>query len=101
MTKCFSCKKELPIGDYPQISSSISRSETCPHCLSDVRCCSNCNFFDPSSYNECRENSAERVVEKDRSNFCDYFSLKSDSNSDNKINAKEKQLSALDNLFKK
>jgi hypothetical protein len=25
------------------------------------------------TYNECRESQAERVIEKDRSNFCDYF----------------------------
>jgi hypothetical protein len=26
-------------------------------------------------YNQCRESQAERVLDKDRSNFCDYFSF--------------------------
>ena len=42
----------------------------------DVHCCRNCEFDDPGSYNECRETQAERVLEKDRSNFCDYFAFK-------------------------
>jgi hypothetical protein len=32
-----------------------------------------CQFFDPKSYNECRESMADRVVEKEKSNFCDYY----------------------------
>ncbi|MFN2377900.1 MAG: hypothetical protein ABR538_15300, partial [Candidatus Binatia bacterium] len=50
------------------------RSSRCPRCGSDLRCCLNCRFHDISSYNDCAEPSAERVLEKDRANFCDYFS---------------------------
>lgn len=39
-----------------------------------MRCCLNCRFHDIASYNDCAEPSAERVLEKDRANFCDYFS---------------------------
>ena len=49
-----------------------SRSVPCG-CL-PLKCCLNCTFHDPSSYNECREPSAERVVDKEAANFCDYFS---------------------------
>ncbi len=34
----------------------------------------NCRFYDETAYNECSEPSAERVVDKEKSNFCDYFS---------------------------
>jgi len=34
-----------------------------------------CDFYDPKIYNECRETSAERVVHKEKKNFCDYFIL--------------------------
>ncbi|MNY63470.1 hypothetical protein D3C86_2004350 [compost metagenome] len=69
MTKlfCFSCKKEL------SFSGNIGRREECPHCRADVHVCKNCNFYDPKAYNECREPSADVVREKDRANFCDYF----------------------------
>jgi hypothetical protein len=35
--------------------------------------CRNCAHHDPAAYNECRESNAERVLEKERSNRCDYF----------------------------
>lgn len=51
----------------------MSRREACSRCEAELHCCLNCTFHDPSNYNECREPSAERVVDKERSNFCDYF----------------------------
>lgn len=64
---CFSCGKAV------QYQGKVGRREDCPHCRADLHCCRNCQFFDRASYNECREPSADRVQEKDRSNFCDYF----------------------------
>ncbi len=71
MTLCFSCGKELP-----HIDGKPSRSEECPWCGADVRVCRNCRFYDEGAYNECREPLAERVVDKDRANFCEYFELR-------------------------
>ena len=65
--KCIFCGKKV------KISGPVSRQDTCPHCDQDLRCCKQCNFFDPSAYNECREVSAERVLDKERANFCDFF----------------------------
>ncbi len=69
MAACFHCKKELDLSVRP------GRGEACPLCGSDVKVCLNCRFYDRDSYNECRETAAERVVDKDRANFCDYFEL--------------------------
>jgi len=69
MTNCFHCKKELDSSTRP------SRGESCPKCGSDVKVCLNCRFYDAGAYNQCREPSAERVVEKDRANFCEFFEL--------------------------
>ncbi|MBI5503382.1 MAG: hypothetical protein HY899_01165 [Deltaproteobacteria bacterium] len=52
----------------------VGRGARCQSCGADLRCCNNCRFYDASAYNECGEPVAERVVEKDRANFCDYFS---------------------------
>lgn len=68
--KCFSCQGEI---DLPR--GAVSRAEVCPACGSDVRVCYNCMFYEVGAYNSCREPQAERVVEKDRANFCDYFSF--------------------------
>lgn len=34
-----------------------------------------CAFYDPHSYNECKEPVAERIIDKEKANFCDYFEL--------------------------
>lgn len=55
--------KELTVADR------IGRAETCPSCGADLKCCRNCAFHDERAYNQCREPQAERVLEKERSNF--------------------------------
>lgn len=57
------------------VGERVGRRESCPKCGADLHCCRNCRFYDPTVYNECRETQAERVVEKEKSNFCDYFEL--------------------------
>ena len=64
---CFKCQEKL---DVPE---PVSRKEECPKCKSDVRCCRNCVFYDSKVYNECRETQADRILEKERSNLCDFF----------------------------
>lgn len=64
---CFNCNKEL------NFAGNIGRREECPHCRSDVHVCKNCEHYDAKVYHECRETSADFVREKDRANFCDYF----------------------------
>ncbi len=64
---CFHCNKEIPI------LGKVGRRDECPHCRSDVHVCKNCDFYDPKVYNECREVAAEVVRDKERANFCDYF----------------------------
>jgi len=67
MKICASCKKEIP-GDL-----FIGRQTQCPYCGSDLHRCLNCVFYERGAYNDCRESQAERVLDKSRSNFCDYF----------------------------
>ncbi len=91
---CHHCKKEV------QILDRVGRGDTCPFCNTDAHCCLNCSFYDASSYNECRESNAERVLSKDRANFCDYFEFAKDrkgSLSSKELEAKAK----LEALFKK
>ena len=92
---CHSCGEVLAF----KWGTNIGRSECCNKCGNDLRVCLNCVHYDSRSYNECREPQAERVVEKNRRNFCDYFSIGRDSagtSSDPKADALKK----LDNLFK-
>lgn len=65
--QCFSCKKEIIVTDL------VGRGDICSSCASDVHVCKNCLHYDAKAYNECHESQADRVLEKDRSNFCDFF----------------------------
>jgi len=47
--------------------------EVCPGCNRSLHVCLNCDFYDPTLNNQCREPQSERVVDKDRANFCEYF----------------------------
>jgi hypothetical protein len=51
----------------------VGRRDTCPQCHGDLHACRQCRFYDPSLANACREPEAERVLDKTRGNFCDYF----------------------------
>ena len=65
---CFSC------GTKIQHEGNVGRRDECPKCRADVHVCKNCLHYDPKAYNECREPQADVTREKDRANFCDYFS---------------------------
>lgn len=55
-------------------ANEFGRQDSCVKCGRDTRICKNCKHYDRNAHNECRENQADRVVEKERANFCDYFS---------------------------
>ena len=69
MAACHACGTEIPRADR------VGRRETCARCGAELHCCRNCRFYAPGMHNDCAENQAERVVDKDRANFCDYFAL--------------------------
>ena len=95
MKRCHACGKEL------QVERKVGRSENCPHCRADLHVCLNCSFYSPGAYNDCRESQAERVVEKKRSNFCDYFVFVDDAARKGQAAKKDDPRSRLDALFKK
>jgi hypothetical protein len=90
---CFFCKGEI------ETSERIGREEDCPHCGRPLKCCLQCKFYDPHAYNECREVAADRVLDKERANFCDYFVPRGASRGS--INKKVEARKALEALFKK
>jgi hypothetical protein len=67
MKRCHHCGRELPLV------AKISRTDGCPFCFSDLKCCLNCRLHDPGANNQCREPQAEWVSDKDKANFCEFF----------------------------
>lgn len=90
---CSSCRKSIPTTD------KIGRAETCPHCTADLHVCKQCLFYDALSYNECRESQAERVLDKAKANFCDYFSV--NKNPRQQESRADEAKRKLEDLFKK
>ncbi len=66
---CYNCAKPL------NFLLPISRTEVCPNCGRDVRCCKNCIHYSVGSHYDCKEHVDELISEKERANFCDWFSL--------------------------
>jgi hypothetical protein len=95
MKRCQACGKEL------QIERKVGRSETCPSCGADLHVCLNCSFYSPGAYNDCREPQAERVVDKKRSNFCDFFTFVDGPARLKSASGKDDARTRLDSLFKK
>jgi len=90
---CFSCGAEWPVLGL------VGRRDECSRCRADLHVCKNCVHYDKTAYNECREPSADVVREKDRANFCDYFSPQSSARDAGKQAADLK--AAAEALFKK
>ncbi len=91
--KCFKCNHVLDFSPM----DTVGRQEECPSCYQSLHCCKMCHFYDTASYNECKEPMANRVLEKEKANFCDFFKLGtgSDGGPD-----KNDLLSAANSLFK-
>lgn len=68
MPRCVHCGAEVEI-----IDRKVGRQDECPKCKKDLHACVQCKFYDRSYHNECRENQAQMVSDKERSNFCEFF----------------------------
>jgi len=64
---CHSCQKQHSFSDIVPF-----RAE-CDACSSDLHVCLNCKFYDRYVENQCREDQADPVANKDRRNLCEYF----------------------------
>jgi hypothetical protein len=92
MPNCYKCSAEL------NSDTDFGRQESCTKCGFSTHCCRNCIFFDLSKYNECAESNADRVVDKEKANFCDYFKP---GNQKGAINKAQSAKEAAEALFKK
>ena len=94
---CWNC------GRATDIEGKVMRSDACPHCRSDLRCCRGCRFFDPTSRWQCRESIDAPVPIKEKSNFCDWFQVRMAVHSHNKkmdlADSKDDRKKRFDDLF--
>ncbi|HEY2526194.1 MAG TPA: hypothetical protein VGI29_14120 [Candidatus Binataceae bacterium] len=64
---CWNC------GHRIETAERVGFHAHCERCDRPLHVCHNCSLYDASYNNQCRETMAERVVDKERSNFCEYF----------------------------
>ncbi|MFP4267361.1 MAG: hypothetical protein ACLFQW_05110 [Spirochaetaceae bacterium] len=91
MGYCFNCGAE--------IHKPVYRTTICPSCGKDAKVCKNCRFYSPGAHWDCHETIPEQVREKDRANFCDYFSLSENSPKKVKNDKDDSPRKAFDDLF--
>lgn len=81
----------------------VYRNSLCENCGSELKTCHNCQHFVPGAAYDCREPVSEPVLDKNRSNFCDWFKAADDAKSSpiasRKKNSSEAAKQAFSNLF--
>lgn len=92
--QCYRCGASLDALLLP-----LSRQEQCPDCTVYLHCCRMCVFFDPAVVEQCREDDAEEVKNKENANFCDYFRPRPDAHDPRYVGAEAQARSQLDSLF--
>ena len=70
MHVCHFCKTAV---ENPR---EVFRDSTCPSCHHDLKICLNCRFYSPGAHWDCSETIDEPVRDKDRANFCSFFSFR-------------------------
>ena len=67
---CWKCGTELKNVLLP-----FSRYEECGKCRADLHACLGCRHYDPAAADACREDRADFTLDKDKANFCDFFTV--------------------------
>ncbi|MEI6242152.1 MAG: hypothetical protein WCP39_01965 [Chlamydiota bacterium] len=99
---CWKCKATLDL-----LEKKISFRAECPHCGVELHVCKNCCFYCVGKPNDCFIPDIEKVVDKERRNFCEEFSpLKESASSDSTSKPSRSSLGEIpkkktfDSLFK-
>ena len=89
---CWNCKKTVTL-------ENIYRDSACPECRKDLHSCRNCLFYEPGSFHDCKEACEELVADKEKSNFCEAFSIKREWGGNNGMTFADKKALDAKNAF--
>lgn len=89
-----------------EVIDKVHFRDECESCGQDLHSCKHCQNYDEGSYNECKDSSADRVLDKEKSNYCDFYlakdiSLNKEAPSKASGNSKADLLAQAEALFKK
>lgn len=91
--RCWNCGADLGPQDY-------GRETNCIGCSKSTRACRNCRWYTPGHSNDCVEPMAERVLEKERANYCEFFEPTTDTGSTDASSPDDVLRKAAEDLFK-
>jgi hypothetical protein len=91
---CWQCGASLAALSLP-----LQRLDECRQCHAELHACKLCRFYDVTVAKHCREPIAEEVRDKQRANYCDYFTPQPGAWSNTGLTAAAKAKAALDSLF--
>jgi hypothetical protein len=92
--RCYRCGASLDA-----LSPPISRQDMCPQCANYLHVCRMCVYFDPAATKQCLEDDAEEVIDKDKLNFCDWFTASADAFDPHRNRADQRARVQLESLF--
>ncbi len=64
-SRCFNCSTTLP--------ADVDFNGVCPKCGTELHCCKQCSYFDPSTRFQCAKPIPTRIAIKDKANDCALF----------------------------
>ncbi len=86
---CPACKK---VHDF---DGMVPFRAECDACSADLHVCLTCRFYDRYAENECREDQADPVQNKDRRNLCEYWKPRDDDDAGDDAARAKAKLAAL------
>ncbi len=89
--QCWACGTVL----QDRLVKKISFREVCEVCAVDLHSCSGCKFFQLGLSNNCKVPGTEKIVDREKNNFCDDFSF-----SDSKPLKPNGKIKRFEDLFK-
>ena len=91
---CWKCGASLDGVPMP-----LSRFSVCLKCGAELYVCKLCEFHDPKLRQNCLEDRAEHVQEKEHANFCEFFRPRADAYKTRDTSKTDAARAKLDALF--
>jgi len=91
---CWHCGESLK--DVPR---PIRPSMRCPSCRADLHACRMCRHHDTRYIGDCAHEQADKVLDKEKANYCTYFSPRPDAHSPKQNEAADHAKAELAALF--
>ena len=92
--QCWKCGTELENVLLP-----FSSYEECGKCRADLHAFFGCRHYYPAAADACREDRADFILDKDKANFCDFFTVHTKAYRHRDNAAAQKARAALAEMF--